>query len=171
MEGRVSNCSCPPLLAEMGFPEHATSSFHTGRVLGKPGWVVTLCEIVDLTVNFSITLQSISSWNSECSWTSFIVQSGLAAVTLCSCLADSVNSWHSLSRKCLWNGFRLHLTPLQSLLCFCRLGQRVSWERRGTPPVPTSNLPPPSSAKVSSLLTCQEECFTAKLLNFSQVFF
>ena len=154
----------------MGFPGHATSHFHTGKVLGKPGWIVTLCEIVDLTVNFSITLQSISSWSSECSWTSFIVQSGLVAVTLCSCLADSVNSWHSRSTKCLWNGFRLHLTPLQSLLCFCRLGQRVSWERRGTPR-PHLQPPTPFFSQSVITLTCQEECFTAKLLNFSQVFF
>ena len=161
MWGGVSNCPCLPLLAEMGFPGHATSSFHTGKVLGKPGWVVTLCG-VDLTVNFSVILPSIKQLK-FCVFLNFLYSTAWTCSSNPGFMsADSVNSWHSLSRKCLQNAFRMRLTPF-SVFCVFADWLRGWAEKDGAPPVPTSSLPPPSSAKASSLLPAQRNVLQLKI--------
>ena len=118
--GRSGNqLACLSRPAQRGFPGWGTSSFHTGKVLDKLGWIVSLCGIMDLTINFSITFQNIKRltfWMFlnvfySLEWTYF--QNNLNP-----CLANFISSWNSATRKEHEDGFRMCLIPLRWLYSF-----------------------------------------------------
>lgn len=154
------------LPAQERFPGWGTSSFQTEQVLDQLGWIVSLCGIVDLTINFTVTCQN-SKQKHQLDVSEPILQFGWPYFqnTLNPCLANFISSSNSAARKEHQNGFRVCLIPLQWLCVLADRYRELPWKMGSSHLFP--GLPLPFKSRVSPLLSLRRNALYLKLKNNS----